>query len=69
MNLIFLINPEKFENDKTKIINIISELYGNGMNWTASLMENRDPCLLNYNVFVVRMKSVYCGYDYIFIAN
>ena len=46
MNLIFMINPERFENDETKVIYVISRLYGNAMNWAASLMENQDPLLI-----------------------
>jgi len=69
MNLIFMINPERFENDETKIIYIISRLYGNAMNWAASLIENQDPCLFNYEAFIARMKSVYGDYDSTFTAN
>ena len=52
MDLIFMIHPDKFDNDEAKIIYIISRLYGNAMNWAASLMENQDPCLSNYNAFI-----------------
>ena len=69
MNLIFMIHPDRFNNDETKVIYVISRLYGNAMNWAASLMENQDPCLLNYEAFVERMKSVYGSYDSTFIAN
>ena len=69
MSLIFMINPERFANDETKVIYVISRLYGNAMNWAASLMENQDPCLFNYDAFVARMKSVYGNYDSVFIAN
>jgi len=69
MNLIFMINPDRFANDETKVIYIISRLYGNAMNWAASLMENDDPCLHNYEAFITKLKSVFGSYDSTFIAN
>jgi len=57
MNLMVMINLEWSENDKTKVINVISRSYGNVMNWAASLLENQDPCLFNYDTFITWMKS------------
>ena len=64
-----MIQPERFANDEAKVIYIISRLYGNAMNWAATLIENQDPCLLNYNQFIARLKSVFGSYDSTFIAN
>jgi len=40
MDLIFLINNERFETDELKVVFVISRLYGEAMNWVASLIEN-----------------------------
>ena len=69
MELIFMIQPERFANDEAKVIYIISRLYGNAMNRAATLIENQDPCLLNYSQFIARLKSVFGSYDSTFIAN
>jgi len=63
-----MIHPNRFENNETKVIYIISRLYGSAMNWAASLMENQDSCLINYDAFIQRMKSVYGNYDSTFGA-
>jgi len=68
-DLIFMINPNRFPTDETKIIYIISRLFGDAMNWAASLMENDDPCLQNYQAFVAKLKSVFGTYNSTFIAN
>ena len=47
MELIFMIQPDRFIDDGTKILYIISRLFGSAMNWAASLIENNDPCLRN----------------------
>ena len=69
MNLIFMISPDRFPTDETKVIYIISRLYGNAMNWAASLIENRDPCLSNYDAFIAKINSVYGSFDSTFVAN
>ena len=69
MELIFMIQLERFQDDQTRIIYIISRLYGDAMNWAATLIENQDPCLLNYDQFIARLKSVFGNYDATFIAN
>jgi len=35
MNLIFILDPERFANDPIKVAYIISRLYGSAMNWAA----------------------------------
>jgi len=35
----------------------------------ATLIETQDHCILNYNQFIARVKSVFGSYDSIFIAN
>jgi len=69
MNLIFMISPDRFPTDEAKVIYIISRLYGNAMNWAASLIENQDPCLLNYEAFIAKINSVYGSFDSTFVAN
>jgi len=69
MNLIFMISPDRFPTDETKVIYVISRLYGNAMNWAASLIENQDPCLLNYDAFIAKINSVYGSFDSTFVAN
>jgi len=48
MNLIFMLDPERFDNDEIKVAYIISILYGSAMNWAVTLIEINDPCLNNY---------------------
>ncbi len=69
MNLIFMISPDRFQTDEAKVIYIISRLYGNAMNWAASLIENQDPCLTNYDEFISKINSVYGSFDSTFVAN
>jgi len=33
MNLIFMIHPDRFNNEETKIIYVIFRLYANALNW------------------------------------
>ncbi len=69
MNLIFMISPDRFTTDESKVIYIISRLYGNAMNWAASLIENQDPCLSDYDAFIAKINSVYGNFDSTFVAN
>ena len=69
MNLIFMLDPERFNNDPIKVAYIISRLYGSAMNWAATLIENNDPCLNNYQQFTSRFKTTFGSYDSTFIAN
>ena len=69
MELIFQLHPEHFQHDEDKVIYIITRLYGNAMNWAASLIENRDPCLRNYQSFISKIKAFYGNIDATFIAN
>ena len=39
------------------------------MNWAATLIENNDPCLNNYEAFTSRFKATFGTYDATFIAN
>jgi len=39
------------------------------MNWAASLIENRDPCLTNYQSFVSKLKAFYENDDSVYTAN
>ena len=54
--------------EHTKII-IASRLYGNAMNWAATLIKNNDPCLHNYEAFVGRLKAYYESNDESYVAN
>jgi len=69
MNLIFMLDPEGFDNDPIKVAYIISRLHGSAMNWAATLIENNDPCLNNYQQFTSRFKTTFGSYDSTFIAN
>ena len=69
MELIFMLYPDRYAEDEVRVVYIISRLYGNAMNWAASLIENNDQCLHNYEAFVARMKSIYGNNDATFIAN
>ncbi len=69
MNLIFMISPDRFPTDESKVIYIISRFYGNAMNWAASLIDNQDPCLSDYDAFIAKVNSVYGNFDSTFIAN
>jgi len=69
IQLIFMLHPDRFESDESKVIYLISRLYGEAMNWAATLIENEDPCLTNYEQFVERMKAVYGNTDATFQAN
>ncbi|OUM58160.1 hypothetical protein PIROE2DRAFT_16639 [Piromyces sp. E2] len=39
MELIFMVYPDRYSDDESKIVYIISRLYGDAMNWAASLIE------------------------------
>ncbi len=69
IELVFMLYPERFNDDSTKVIYIISRLYGTAMTWAASLIENHDPCLNNYDSFIGKMKSFFGNNDATFIAN
>ena len=69
INLIFMLYPDRYNNEETKVVYLISRLYGNAMNWAASLIEKEDPCLYNYNAFVEKLKAFYGDNDAIYIAN
>jgi len=69
IDLIFALYPDQYLEDEKKVIYIISCLYGNAMNWAATLIENNNPCLHNYEAFVVRLKAFYGGNDESYVAN
>ncbi len=69
IELIFLLYPEQYVEDEKKVIYIISRLYGNAMNWAATLIENNDPCLHSYEAFVGKLKAFYGNNDSSYIAN
>jgi len=69
INLIFLLYPDRYQDDETKVIYLISRLYGNAMNWAATLIDRNDPCLTNYEAFVGRLKAFYGSNDTTYIAN
>jgi len=64
-----MVYADRYIEDETKIIYIISRLYGDAMNWAASLIENHDEYLLRYDSFKEKFKSVFGNSDSIFIAN
>jgi len=39
------------------------------MNWATSLIENQDPCLINYEAFIAKINSVYGSFDSTFVSN
>ncbi len=69
MKLIFLLYPERYQEDEAKVIYVISRFYGNAMNWAATLIDNQDPCLNNYDTFVEKLKAFYGDNDESFVAN
>jgi len=69
MKLIFLLYPERYQEEEAKVIYVISRLYGNAMNWAATLIDNQDPCLNNYDAFVEKLKAFYGNNDESFVAN
>jgi len=69
IELIFMLYPDRFTTDDSKVVYIISRLYGTAMNWAATLIENRDPCLSNYDAFIARFKAMFGNNDATFIAN
>ena len=69
MDLIFLINHDRFDSDELKVAFVISRLFGEAMNWAATLIENQDPCLYHYENFVYKLKSSFGCIDYAYIAN
>jgi len=69
MNLVFMLDPERFDNDPKKVAYIISRLYGSAMSWAATLIENNDTCLNDYQKFTSRFKDTFESYDSTFIAN
>jgi len=68
-NLMFMLDPKRFDNDLIKVAYIISRLYGSAMNWAATLIENNNPCLNNYQQFTSRFKATFGSYDSTVIAN
>jgi len=69
IELVFMLYPDRFADDETKVVYLITQLYGSAMNWAASLIENRDPCLNNYEAFVGRLKAMFGNNDATFVAN
>jgi len=69
MELIFLLYPERFPGDEDKVVYIISRFYGKAMNWAATLIEHRDPCLSKYEAFIGRIKSFFGNSDATYVAN
>jgi len=69
IELVFLLYPDRYEEEEAKVIYLISRLYGNAMNWAASLIENNDPCLHNYENFKHKLKSFYGNSDFTYTAN
>jgi len=69
IDLIFALYPDQYLKDEKKVVYIISLLYGNAMNWAATLIENNDPCLYNYKAFVGRLKSFYGSNDKSYVVN
>ncbi len=69
IDLVFALYPDRYQEDESKVIYAISRLYGNAMNWAASLIEKNDPCLHNYQEFKDKMKTFYGNADFTFIAN
>jgi len=69
IELVFLLYPDRYEEDEAQVIYLISRLYGHAMNWAASLIENRDPCLTNYQSFVSKLKAFYGNSDAVYTAN
>jgi len=69
MNLVFMLDPERFDNDPIKVAYVISRLYGSAMSWAATLIENNDTCLNDYQKFTSRFKDTFESYDSTFIAN
>ena len=69
IELVFLLYPDRYQEDEAKVIYIISRLYGNAMNWAASLIEQNDPCLHNYDNFKEKLKTFYGSADFAYTAN
>ena len=69
IELVFMLYPDRYNTDEAKVIYLISRLYGDAMNWAATLIENRDDCLGDYQAFRERMKAVFGDNDSVFIAN
>jgi len=69
IELVFTLYPDRFADDETKVVYLITQLYGSAMIWAVSLIENRDPCLKNYEAFVGRLKAMFGNNDATFVAN
>ena len=59
IELVFILYPERYQDEESKVIYLISRLYGKAMNWAATLIEQNDPCLHNYGEFKDKLKSFY----------
>ncbi len=69
IELIFLLYPDRYPDDTTKVLYLISRLYGNAMNWAATLINRADPCLNDYQTFVAKLRSFYGNNDAVYFAN
>jgi len=69
IELVFMLYSDRFAYNETKVVYLITQLYGSAMNCAESLIENRDPCLNNYEAFVGRLKAMFGNIDAIFITN
>lgn len=69
IDLIFLLYPERYPDDASKVIYLISRFYGQAMNWAATLIEKADPCLNDYSAFVSKLKAFYGSNDSTYVAN
>ena len=69
IELVFILYPERYQDEESKVIYLISRLYGKAMNWAATLIEQNDPCLHNYGEFKDKLKSFYGSSDFTYTAN
>jgi len=45
IELIFLLYPDHYPDDASRVIYLISRLYGNAMNWAATYIEKANLCV------------------------
>ena len=49
-----ILSQDHYQGEETEVLYLISRLYGIAMNWALTLIENKDPCLTNYQALVAR---------------
>ncbi|OMH80166.1 Retrotransposon-derived protein PEG10, partial [Zancudomyces culisetae] len=57
--LLFLMNPQQYSTDISKVGLIISLLTNDALNWASPMVEKNNQLLLNYSLFITEMAKMF----------